>query len=70
MFETAATVSGTETTVTFNINTVAVKLPEFWTDNAQVWFAQAEAQFAIRNVSSSVTKSYYCVAALNRADAT
>ena len=31
--------------------------------------AQAEAQFTIRNVSSSVTMLYYCVAALNHADA-
>ena len=53
----------------FDVNAVTVKLPEFWTDNAWVWFAQAEAQFAIRGVTSNLTKFYYCVPALNKADA-
>ena len=52
-----------------DIKAVVVKLPEFWTDNAKVWFAQTEAQFAVRGVTSSLTKFYYCVGALNRADA-
>ena len=47
-----------ETAVSFDINTVAIKLPEFWTDNALVSFAQAEAQFAIRSLTNSVTKFY------------
>ena len=28
------------------LHAVALKLPEFWADNAHVWFAQTEAQFA------------------------
>ena len=28
---------------------VSMKLPTFWPDAAEVWFAQADAQFAIRN---------------------
>ena len=43
--------------------------PEFWTDNARVWFVQTQAQFAVRGVTSSLTKIYYCVEALNHADA-
>ena len=39
-------------TASFDVNAVAVKLPEFWADNARVWFAQMEAQFAIRGVNS------------------
>ena len=31
---------------------------------AEVWFAQAEAQFAIRSVTVSKTKFYYAVASL------
>ena len=56
-------------TAPFNINSVAVKLPEFWTDNVKVWFAQSKAQFAVRGVNSSLTKFYYCVGALNHANA-
>ena len=39
-----------------SISYVSVKLPAFWRDTAEVWFAQAEAQFVIRNVSLSKTK--------------
>ena len=41
-----------------------MKLPAFWPDAAEVWFAQADAQFAIRNLSSSKTKFYHAVAVL------
>ena len=30
---------------------VSMKLPVFWPDAAEVWFSQADAQFAIRNVT-------------------
>ena len=53
----------------FVVHAVALKLPEFWADNAQVWFAQTETQFAIKGVTSSLTKFYYCVKALGRSDA-
>ena len=43
---------------------VHMKLPTFWPDAAEVWFAQADAQFAIRNISSSKTKFYHAVAVL------
>ena len=42
--------------VTFYLNAVGLQLPEFWADNARVWFAQTEAQFAVRGVTSSLTK--------------
>ena len=47
----------------------ALKLPEFWSDNAHEWFAQTEAHFAVRNLNCSLTKFYYYVAALGHADA-
>ena len=36
---------------------VSMKLPVIWPDATEVWFAQADAQFAIRNMTvSSKTK--------------
>ena len=49
---------------------VALKLPTFWPENAEVWFAQAEAQFAIKSISISRTKFYYAVASLPQEVAT
>ena len=43
---------------------VSMKLPTFWPDVAEVWFAKADAQFAIRNVTVSKTKFYHTVAVL------
>ena len=43
---------------------VSMKLPAFWPDAAEVWFAQADGLFAIRNVTVSKTKFYHVVAVL------
>ena len=43
---------------------VSMKLPTFWPDAAKVWFAQADAQFAIWNLTVSKTKFYHEVAVL------
>jgi hypothetical protein len=43
---------------------VSVKLPPFWVDNAEVWFLQAEAQFAIAGISSERTAFYHVLTAL------
>ena len=48
------------------VGAVALKLPPFWPESAEVWFAQAEAQFNIKGVSSSTTKFYHCVAAMSQ----
>ena len=47
-----------------SMHTLALKLPEFWTDNVNVWFAQTEAQFATRGITCSQTKFSYYIAAL------
>ena len=47
-------------------NAVALKLPAFWAAQPQVWFAQAEAQFGIKNVTKDATRYYYVVAALDQ----
>lgn len=51
------------------LNAVAVKLPTFWTIQPNVWFAQAEAQFHIKNVTQDSTKYYYVVSALDQVTA-
>ena len=47
---------------------VAVKLPPFWPDNIDVWFAQVESQFRIKGVSSQQTKFDYVVQAMSQSD--
>ena len=44
---------------------VGLKLPVFWVDHPRVWLLQAEAQFAVRNVTADNTKYHYGVAALD-----
>ncbi|GFN95999.1 retrovirus-related pol polyprotein [Plakobranchus ocellatus] len=52
-----------------SIETVALKLPTFWTTCPSAWFAQTEAQFALRGISADETKYYHVVAALDAATA-
>ena len=35
---------------------VVMKLPVFWPDTAEVWFAQADSQFPIKTITVSKTK--------------
>ena len=41
-----------------------MKLPAFWPDAAEVWFAQADAQFGIKAMTVLKTKFYHAVAVL------
>ena len=52
-----------------SVDSITIKLPTFWTSSPQAWFAQAEAQFAVRNITSQDTKYYYVVASLDTATA-
>ena len=48
----------------------AVKLPEFWTDDPEIWFLRAEAQFRSKSIIIDQTKFDYIITALdNRAAA-
>ena len=50
------------------INTTrTVKLPPFWKENPTLWFAQAEAAFAISHVTADLTKYRYIVVSLDQA---
>ena len=48
------------------LNTVSVKVPAFWPDSVETWFVQVEAQFALKGVTASLTKFYYCVSSFNQ----
>jgi hypothetical protein len=51
------------------IDNVALKLPEVWTEDIETWFVQAEAQFAIRKIKTEETKFYHVVGVLNHSTA-
>ena len=54
------------------VDSVAMKLPTFWVSSPAAWFAQAEAQFALRKITVDETKYmyYHVVAALDTNTAT
>ena len=53
-----------------SVDAVAVKLPTFWAAQPKVWFAQAEAQFHLRSITTDETKYFHVVAALDQETAT
>ena len=62
-----AEVSGTKTNMA---NNAFIKLPEFWEFSQTAWFAQTEAQFAIRDITDDTLRYYHVVSALGRSTAT
>ena len=44
---------------------VSLKLPSLWTNDVETWFAQAEAQFALRNITNETTKFHHVVSVLS-----
>lgn len=39
-----------------NVNAVKIRVPPFWKNDPQLWFLQLEAQFALSNIVSDLTK--------------
>lgn len=52
-----------------NINATAVKLPSFWIREPDIWFVQAESQFALRGITSDETKYHHLVSSLDNVSA-
>lgn len=52
-----------------SVSAVSLKLPPFWPEDAELWFIQAESQFAIRGISQDDTRFHYVVGALDQASA-
>ena len=48
-----------------NANAVSLKLAPFWTARPRLWFAQADTQFALRGITTELTRFYHVVAALD-----
>lgn len=44
---------------------VGVKVPPFWPEEPEIWFAQVEGQFAISGVTSDITKFNYIIGHLD-----
>ena len=44
---------------------VSLKLPSLWTNYLETWFAQAEAQFALRDITNETTKFHHVVFVLS-----
>ncbi|CAN7980431.1 unnamed protein product, partial [Ixodes pacificus] len=51
--------------VSLGVCRVAVKLPPFWADSPEVWFAQVEAQFSLARITQDRTRYDYVVAHLD-----
>ena len=47
-----------------SLSAVSLKLPVFWPDSCESWFINAESQFHLKNITSSVTKFHHVVASL------
>jgi hypothetical protein len=44
---------------------VAVRLPPFWAEELDVWFAQAEAQFSLAGITTEGTKFHHVISQLD-----
>ena len=62
--DTKALSEGAAGSSTPAVGAVSIKLPPFWSADPQIWFAQAEAQFATRQITAEVTKFHHVISSL------
>lgn len=48
-----------------SVDRIAVRLPPFWAEDAEIWFAQVEAQFEISGIKSDTTMYYQVIRELD-----
>ncbi|XP_026467782.1 uncharacterized protein LOC113371369 [Ctenocephalides felis] len=48
-----------------NLERIGVKIPPFWAEKPELWFAQLEGQFLLGNVSADATKFYIAISQLD-----
>jgi hypothetical protein len=65
---TATVLKGLQTE-TATVNTVAVRLPSFWSGNPEVWFKQVESVFETRKITVQRTQFNYVIQALDNSTA-
>ncbi|XP_011883567.1 PREDICTED: uncharacterized protein LOC105570738 [Vollenhovia emeryi] len=56
---------GVQITAESLVHKVAVRVPPFWNDEPELWFAQLEGQFTISEITQDSTKYSYALSQLN-----
>lgn len=59
------TSDGTASINQYDVFKVSVRVPPFWAEEPEIWFAQVEGQFAISGITSDSTKFNYVIAHLD-----
>lgn len=65
MFGSRNTSTSEDTTTAAGLAAVSLKLPPFWSTDAELWFTQVESQFALRGITQDETRYHYVVSSLD-----